>query len=383
MVNELTQAQKENLYTSTVFNPNRDLSSLKKELDRTTYEELKFLKEYIIDHPEILHKQGSSMYDDCQGGDEEEIANNTFQNSYGLMTLCAKNGMLSLFKFLIKYGGYSYNYSLSITHNLSQVNGYGAGPLEAFKYGIKNKYVNLHYACSYALSSNSLDVVKYIHEKTKNTNDSFKNQGLYYLLRCKNPEIYKFYKNIVYGGQKIPCGRHEYKQIVEKGNYAIVKMFHDDGARGTVGTLNAAILGGNIQIVKLLHEEEGINLNKTSVKNAALSGNYDVIKYLINENKNFNDVMDLVLLHCDFETLKFMHKRDNFTINKKTIERIITNVLERKDHIECLQYVYKLSNDEQKKYFNTLSVATLLHNHSALKIESLMALVDKVVEDRK
>ena len=385
MVNILTQGQKEDLYTSIILNSKHDISSLKNELDVTTYEELKLLQNYVNEHESVLLIQ-SNKHDDCDGGDDEEIALNTFNLHYQLGYSCSVNGLLSLFEFIVKYGGRKRIITNGIISNQSEKNGYGAGPFEVFKYAYKKKYIVDYNICSLAIQSNSLDVIKHVHEitkKLKQQNKQFTDFSLYYIFRSNNEDIFKYYRNIIEGGAKIVCSRYEYKRAIENGNYGIVKILYDDGARGTVGTLNAGVLKGNIQIVKLLHEIEKIKFNKTSVKNAAMSGDYDVIKYLYDKGKNFKDVMNLVLENCDFRTIKFMDSKNEFRIHKTTIIRVIENVKKKPKNIECLQYIYNLTKEEDKKYYDTLDLAKILYSHKALKVSSLMYLVDKTIENIK
>lgn len=163
---------------------------------------------------------------------------------------------------------------------------------------LENKGWNFDNCLSYASKEGNLDIVKYLLSKGIDMNDEYNgnNFSLYYACRYGHAKIVKI---LIENNANINYDEPLIDVACAEGFEDIVKILIKNGANIT-GCLKYACMGGNLNLVKYLVEQEKMNVNEEGTLQYACRFNHiDIVEYLIKNNASIDD-SHVMLTACKY-----------------------------------------------------------------------------------
>ena len=122
-----------------------------------------------------------------------------------------------------------------------------------------------------------------------------------------------------------------------KGHLEVVKWLHENRTEGcTVNAMDGAAENGHLEVVKWLHENRTEGCTNWAMDNASRYGNLEVVKWL-QDNRTEGctiDAMDYAAMNGHLEVLKWLHENRTEGCSKSAIDDAAAN-----GHIEVVKWL--------------------------------------------
>lgn len=148
-----------------------------------------------------------------------------------------------------------------------------------------------------------------------------------------------------YKDNKITFYMYPFVDAILNDRMDVIKYYLSEEPEMVNTVMNTVLKHGNLDILKLIIDNSNINIDDLDIRMAILSGNTDMVKYLLENGKYYNhtrNILSVVALQRNLEMLKLLLSYDDF--------------LDEEEIKTALHMSRRRKFDEISEYLNTILI---------------------------